>query len=67
MRDRERIERAAAERLGLDELRPGQEQAAVAALKGRDVLAVMPTGYGKSAIYRIAALLIRDRPSSSRP
>ena len=25
---------------------------------GRDVLAVMPTGYGKSAIYQVAALFI---------
>ncbi len=37
------------------ELRPGQEVAARAAVEGRDVLAVMPTGYGKSAIYQVAA------------
>lgn len=41
--------------LGLDELRPGQERAAATAAGGRDVLAVMPTGSGKTAIYELAA------------
>jgi ATP-dependent DNA helicase RecQ len=44
-------------RLGFERLRPGQEQAAAAAAAGRDVLAVLPTGGGKSAIYELAALL----------
>jgi ATP-dependent DNA helicase RecQ len=48
--------------LQLERLRPGQEEAAQAAAKGRDVLAVMPTGYGKSAIYQLAAL---DRPGAT--
>jgi ATP-dependent DNA helicase RecQ len=43
-------------RLGFDGLRPGQEEAVRAVLGGRDVLAVMPTGSGKSAIYQLAAL-----------
>jgi ATP-dependent DNA helicase RecQ len=51
------IRRMARERLGFDELRPGQEEAAAAILGGRDVLAVMPTGSGKSAIYAIAGVL----------
>jgi len=45
------IERLARERLGFDELRPGQREAIAAAVEGRDVLAVLPTGAGKSAIY----------------
>lgn len=45
-----------------DSLRPGQEQAISALLSGRDTLAVMPTGHGKSAIYQIAALLL-DGPT----
>ena len=44
----------AREALALDRLRPGQRTAAEAAIAGRDVLAVMPTGYGKSAIYKLA-------------
>jgi ATP-dependent DNA helicase RecQ len=43
--------------LGLPSLRPGQEEAVEALLAGRDVLAVMPTGYGKSALYQLAGLL----------
>src|SRR3954462_4785182 len=58
MRMRERIERAATEVFGFEELRPGQADAVGHVLEGRDVLAVMSTGYGKSAIYQIAALLI---------
>jgi ATP-dependent DNA helicase RecQ len=43
--------------LGLEELRPGQREAVDAVLAGRDVLAVMPTGSGKSAIYQLATLV----------
>ncbi|HEX5365350.1 MAG TPA: RecQ family ATP-dependent DNA helicase [Acidimicrobiales bacterium] len=50
-----RLERIARHGLSLDRLRPGQRAAAEAAVAGRDVLAVMPTGYGKSAIYKVAA------------
>src|SRR5215211_9218111 len=52
-----RITRVARESFGWDELRPGQGEAAAAVVGGRDVLAVMSTGYGKSAIYQIAAVL----------
>jgi ATP-dependent DNA helicase RecQ len=44
--------------LGFEDLRPGQVEAAAAVLAGRDVLAVMPTGAGKSAIYQIAGALV---------
>jgi ATP-dependent DNA helicase RecQ len=53
-----KIERVARESFGWRELRPGQGEAAAAVVDGRDTLAVMSTGYGKSAIYQIAALLI---------
>jgi ATP-dependent DNA helicase RecQ len=49
-----RVRDVARRSLGLDTLRPGQEEAAAATLEGGDVLAVMPTGYGKSAVYQIA-------------
>ena len=47
----------ARERLGFERLRPGQLRAVAAAAGGRDVLAVLPTGGGKSAIYELAGLL----------
>ncbi|WP_432509501.1 RecQ family ATP-dependent DNA helicase [Kineococcus auxinigenes] len=50
--------RTAREAFGFDELRPGQAEAMEAVLAGRDVLAVMPTGSGKSAIYQVPALLL---------
>jgi ATP-dependent DNA helicase RecQ len=47
----------ARERLGFERLRPGQLRAVSAAVEGRDVLAVLPTGGGKSAIYELAGLM----------
>src|SRR3954452_7366354 len=55
---RDRIRRVAREALGFDELRPGQAEVVEAVLAGRDALAVMATGYGKSAIYQLAGLLL---------
>jgi ATP-dependent DNA helicase RecQ len=40
----------------LPKLRDGQLAGMSALADGRDVLAVMPTGYGKSAIYQVAAV-----------
>ncbi|WP_249999388.1 RecQ family ATP-dependent DNA helicase [Actinoplanes sp. M2I2] len=37
-------------------LRPVQQETAAAAAAGRDTLAVLPTGSGKSAIYQVAGL-----------
>ena len=51
------IEELARERLGFERLRPGQLNAVQALAGGRDVLAVLPTGGGKSAIYELAGLL----------
>lgn len=43
---------------GHDTFRPGQEAVVDALLSGRDVMAVMPTGAGKSACYQIPALML---------
>jgi ATP-dependent DNA helicase RecQ len=56
------IRELARTRLGFKRLRPGQLRAVAAASDGRDVLAVLPTGGGKSAIYELAGLL-RDGPT----
>src|SRR2546423_8169003 len=56
------IRELARTRLGFERLRPGQLRAVAAASEGRDVLAVLPTGGGKSAIYELAGLL-RDGPT----
>ena len=56
------VVRVAREQLGLRRLRPGQADVVHAVLGGRDALAVFPTGYGKSAIYQIAAALL-DGPT----
>jgi ATP-dependent DNA helicase RecQ len=52
------IRALARERFGFDDLRPGQADAIEAVLAGRDTLAVLPTGSGKSAIYQLPALLL---------
>jgi ATP-dependent DNA helicase RecQ len=52
------IERLAREKLGIEQLHPGQLEAIEAVLDGRDTLAVMSTGYGKSAIYQLAGEIL---------
>ncbi|RKO26045.1 ATP-dependent DNA helicase RecQ [Pseudarthrobacter phenanthrenivorans] len=51
----------AASSFSLPTLRAGQLAGIAALVEGRDVLAVMPTGYGKSAIYQVAALHLHNR------
>ena len=52
------LRQIAADVFGYTALRPGQEQAAAALAAGRDCLAVMPSGAGKSAIYQLAAIAL---------
>jgi ATP-dependent DNA helicase RecQ len=56
------VEQAAKRHLGYRRLRPGQLEAVRSVVDGRDTLAVMSTGSGKSAIYQIAGLLL-DGPT----
>ncbi len=47
---------------GFTDFRPGQEDVVRAAVEGRDTLALMPTGSGKSLTYQLAAML-RPQPT----
>ena len=42
---------------GFDSFRPGQEEVVRAVLDGENVMAVMPTGSGKSLCYQLPALV----------
>ncbi|MFL5680463.1 MAG: RecQ family ATP-dependent DNA helicase [Chloroflexota bacterium] len=52
----------AREALGLRRLLPGQEEGVASVIGGRDTLALLPTGGGKSAIYQLAGV---DRPGAT--
>ena len=45
------------DRFGYDDFRPAQSRVVEAVLSGRDTLAVLPTGFGKSVCFQIPALL----------
>jgi ATP-dependent DNA helicase RecQ len=47
---------------GFPDFRPGQREIVDRLLAGTNVLAVMPTGAGKSLCYQVPAL-VRDRPT----
>ncbi|HEY0252457.1 MAG TPA: DEAD/DEAH box helicase, partial [Kofleriaceae bacterium] len=44
--------------LGLKAFRPGQAEAFAHLLEGEDLLAVMPTGSGKSLLYQLTSLVV---------
>jgi ATP-dependent DNA helicase RecQ len=48
----------AARRIGIAELYPEQAQVVAAVTAGRDVLMVLPTGFGKSACYQVPAMVL---------
>src|SRR2546425_8071477 len=52
------LQAALHERFGFDRFRPGQQEAAAAVFEGRDLVAVMPTGSGKSLCFQLPALLL---------
>ncbi len=59
---RAELQRVAAEKFGWPELSKEQLEAMEQVMSGHDVLAVLPTGAGKSAIYQVPALLL-DGPT----
>ena len=52
------IAKTAHDVFGWSSLRDGQEEAVSALLTGRDVITVLPTGAGKSAIYQLAGTIL---------
>ncbi len=52
------VRSALRERFGHEAFRPGQQAVVEAVLAGEDVVAVMPTGGGKSLCYQLPALLV---------
>ncbi|MFC4397762.1 RecQ family ATP-dependent DNA helicase [Arthrobacter sedimenti] len=61
MSDKPALRALAESAFSLPHLRDGQLAGMAALVEGRDVLAVMPTGYGKSAIYQVAALHLHQQ------
>ncbi len=58
MTDRGTAIQEAGQRLGISELYDDQQRVVEETLAGRDVLMVLPTGYGKSACYQIPSMLL---------
>jgi ATP-dependent DNA helicase RecQ len=52
------LTRQLTQRFGFSAFRPGQEEVIRAVLAGRDVMAVMPTGQGKSLCYQLPATIL---------
>jgi ATP-dependent DNA helicase RecQ len=54
--------RTARRTFGIERLRSEQESAIIAVLEGHDALVALPTGFGKSLIYQVPAMIL-DRPT----
>src|SRR6185503_6936704 len=54
----DRLARALRETFGYDTFRPGQREVIEAVMEGRDCIAVMPTGAGKSLTFQLPARLL---------
>jgi ATP-dependent DNA helicase RecQ len=56
--ERRRLDSALISFFGYGAFRPGQAEAIACVLRGQSVMAVMPTGSGKSLCYQLAAMLL---------
>jgi ATP-dependent DNA helicase RecQ len=52
------VHEALAEKFGFERFYPGQEEVVLRVLEGRDTLAILATGAGKSLTYQLPALLL---------
>jgi ATP-dependent DNA helicase RecQ len=52
------LQRALAEKFGFEHFYPGQEEVVERVLQGKDTLAILATGAGKSLTYQLPALLL---------
>ncbi|HEX7780053.1 MAG TPA: DEAD/DEAH box helicase, partial [Vicinamibacterales bacterium] len=55
---RERLLETLRRQFSHDAFRPGQEDVVRCAIEGHDLLAVMPTGSGKSICYQVPAVVL---------
>ncbi|HVV87925.1 MAG TPA: ATP-dependent DNA helicase RecQ [Kofleriaceae bacterium] len=55
------LDRALADVFGFGQLRPGQAEIIAEILEGQPVVAVMPTGAGKSLCYQLPAVVLGER------
>src|SRR3954453_10388424 len=53
-----RLHREAKQRFGVKSFRPGQREVLEAVLTGKDALAVMPTGSGKSLCFQLPSVFL---------
>jgi ATP-dependent DNA helicase RecQ len=56
--DWNRLHREAKKRFGVETFRPGQREVLEAVFAGKDVLAIMPTGSGKSLTFQLPSLVL---------
>ena len=56
--DLDKARKALKDHFGYDAFRPGQQGVVEALLSGRDALAVMPTGAGKSVCYQVPGIVL---------